>query len=232
MEGSLVAYKVFTNGSTLQASELNENLMQQSVAVFSNAAARTAAITTPVEGQMTYLEDTGRYESWSGSAWGSPFGLTHLNTTTFAGQSTVSFNNIFTSEFLNYKFAFRITTAVESASLLIRFRVDGTDTSTGYNLVHSYQGNSFTFAGRTDNATGTSIVLSSGGLGADKYGESTLYRPQASSKTAISTFGYNNAVTNNWASGEHPTTTSFDGFTIFASSGNIDGQFRVYGLRD
>jgi len=69
MEGSLVAYKVFTNGSTLQASELNENLMQQSTAVFSNAAARTAAITAPVEGQMTYLEDSDRYESWNGSAW-------------------------------------------------------------------------------------------------------------------------------------------------------------------
>jgi hypothetical protein len=69
MEGSLVAYKVFTNGSTLQASELNENLMQQAVATFSNAAARTAAITSPVEGQLTYLLDVDRYESWSGSAW-------------------------------------------------------------------------------------------------------------------------------------------------------------------
>jgi hypothetical protein len=69
MEGSLVAYKVFTNGSTLQASELNENLMQQAVSTFSNAAARTAAITSPVEGQLTYLLDVDRYESWSGSAW-------------------------------------------------------------------------------------------------------------------------------------------------------------------
>jgi hypothetical protein len=64
-----VAYKVFTNGSTLQASELNENLMQQSIATFSNAAARTAAITSPVEGQMTYLLDVDRYDSWSGAAW-------------------------------------------------------------------------------------------------------------------------------------------------------------------
>jgi hypothetical protein len=69
MEGSLVAYKVFTNGSTLQASELNDNLMQQAVATFSNAAARTAAITSPVEGQLTYLEDSDRYDSWSGSSW-------------------------------------------------------------------------------------------------------------------------------------------------------------------
>jgi hypothetical protein len=69
MEGSLVAYKVFTNGSTLQASELNENLMQQSIATFSNEAARTAAITSPIEGQTTYLRDFDRYDSWSGSAW-------------------------------------------------------------------------------------------------------------------------------------------------------------------
>jgi hypothetical protein len=69
MEGSLVAYKVFTNGSTLQASEVNENLMQQSVATFSNAAARTAAITSPVEGQMTYLEDVDLISIYESGAW-------------------------------------------------------------------------------------------------------------------------------------------------------------------
>jgi hypothetical protein len=69
MEGSLVAYKVFTNGSVLNASEINDNLMNQSVMVFSNAAARTAAITVPVEGQLTWLEDVNRYESYSGTAW-------------------------------------------------------------------------------------------------------------------------------------------------------------------
>ena len=64
-----MAYKVFTNGSVLNASEINDNLMNQSVIVFSNAAARTAAITSPVEGQITWLEDVNRYETYSGSAW-------------------------------------------------------------------------------------------------------------------------------------------------------------------
>jgi hypothetical protein len=87
MEGSLVAYQVFTNGSTLQASELNENLMQQSIATFSNSAARTAAITSPVEGQMTYLLDLDVYESWSGSAWVSslPMGAWTAFTPTWSG---------------------------------------------------------------------------------------------------------------------------------------------------
>ncbi len=70
MEGSLVAYKVFTNGSVLNASEINDNLMNQSVMVFSNAAARTAAITSPIEGMLTWLEDTNTYEYRDGSgAW-------------------------------------------------------------------------------------------------------------------------------------------------------------------
>jgi hypothetical protein len=64
-----MAYKVFTNGSVLNASEINENLMNQAIAVFSNASARTAAITSPVEGQLTYLEDTAAYESFDGSSW-------------------------------------------------------------------------------------------------------------------------------------------------------------------
>ena len=69
MEGSLVAYKVFTNGSVLNASEINDNLMNQSVMVFSNSTARSAALTSPVEGMLTWLEDANRYENYNGSAW-------------------------------------------------------------------------------------------------------------------------------------------------------------------
>jgi hypothetical protein len=69
MEGSLVAYKVFTNGSVLNASEVNDNLMNQAVITFTNSAARASAITSPVEGMVTYLADTDIYQFWNGSAW-------------------------------------------------------------------------------------------------------------------------------------------------------------------
>jgi hypothetical protein len=69
MEGSLVAYKVFTNGSVLNASDINDNLMNQSVMVFSNSTARAAALTSPVEGMLTWLQDTNKYENYNGSAW-------------------------------------------------------------------------------------------------------------------------------------------------------------------
>jgi hypothetical protein len=69
MEGSLVAYKVFTNGSVLNASEVNDNLMNQSVITFATSTARSSAITSPIEGMITYLDDSNSYQTWDGSAW-------------------------------------------------------------------------------------------------------------------------------------------------------------------
>ena len=64
-----MAYKTFANGFPLPASDLNNFLMNQSVIVFADSAARTTAIPSPVTGMLTYLEDTNAYESWNGSAY-------------------------------------------------------------------------------------------------------------------------------------------------------------------
>ena len=64
-----MAYKVFANGNPLLASEINDNLMQQVIAVFTNATARDATLTSPVEGQFVYLSDTGVLTYYDGSAW-------------------------------------------------------------------------------------------------------------------------------------------------------------------
>ena len=64
-----MAYKVFTNGSPLPASDLNTFLMNQSVITFANSTARSATLTSPTEGMVTYLEDTNKVEVWTGAAW-------------------------------------------------------------------------------------------------------------------------------------------------------------------
>ena len=66
-----MAYKTFANGFPLPASDLNNYLMNQSVIVFADSTARTAALPTPTEGMITYLEDTNAYEGWTGAAWES-----------------------------------------------------------------------------------------------------------------------------------------------------------------
>lgn len=63
--------KVFANGNPLPASDLNTYLMDQSVMTFADSAARSAAIPSPTEGMITYLNDTNKVEVYTGSplAW-------------------------------------------------------------------------------------------------------------------------------------------------------------------
>jgi hypothetical protein len=85
-----LGFKTFTTGEVLTAADTNGYLMQ-GVNVFADAAARTAAITSPEEGQMSYLKDTNSTEYYTGAAWaaiGSSGAMTLLSTTTLSGAST------------------------------------------------------------------------------------------------------------------------------------------------
>lgn len=87
-----MAYKVFANGYNLNASELNTYLMNQSVMVFADAAARTSAL-TPSEGMVTYLQDTNALEYYTGSAWatvGQDTTLTGVLITSPREKTTIS----------------------------------------------------------------------------------------------------------------------------------------------
>jgi len=66
-----MSYKVFTAGTKLTAADVNDYLMKQAVTYFASSTARDAAITSPVEGMVAYLEDTNIYTFYNGSAWGN-----------------------------------------------------------------------------------------------------------------------------------------------------------------
>ena len=89
--GAGLGFKTFVTGDVLTATDTNGYLMQ-GVWVFADAAARTAAVTSPQEGNMSYLKDTNSTEYYSGSAWvavgGASGGMTLLSTTTLSGTST------------------------------------------------------------------------------------------------------------------------------------------------
>jgi hypothetical protein len=63
-----LGFKTFTTGEVLTAADTNGYLMQ-GVLVFDDAAARDAAITAPVEGQVVYLKDTNAVLSYDGSSY-------------------------------------------------------------------------------------------------------------------------------------------------------------------
>jgi hypothetical protein len=63
-------YKLYATGDVLTASDVNTYLMQQTVMVFNNAAARTTALSGVVsEGMLSYLKDTNAVEVYDGANW-------------------------------------------------------------------------------------------------------------------------------------------------------------------
>jgi hypothetical protein len=81
-----LGFKTFTTGEVLTAADTNGYLMQ-GVLVFASSAARAAAITSPQEGQYSYLKDTNSTEYYDGAAWvGAPVGdITAVNTAVTSG---------------------------------------------------------------------------------------------------------------------------------------------------
>jgi hypothetical protein len=69
-----LGFKTFTSGEILTAADTNGYLMQ-GILVFASASARSAAVTSPQEGQYSYLKDTNALEYYDGAAWvGAPVG--------------------------------------------------------------------------------------------------------------------------------------------------------------
>jgi len=94
-----LGFKDFVTGEVLTANDVDGYLMQ-GIWVFANAAARTAAVTSPQEGNYSFLKDTNSTEYYDGSAWvaagggggsGANWSLLNAGGTTLSGSSvTVS----------------------------------------------------------------------------------------------------------------------------------------------
>jgi hypothetical protein len=225
MEGSLVAYKVFTNGSVLQASEINDNLMRQSVMVFSNAAARTAAITVPLEGMLTYLDDVNLYGMWNGSAWVSPFGMTLLASQAFTSAGSVTIDNVFTAEFDAYKII-TAATASTATDVSLQLRVSGSTANTNYQDIN--------LQGLGSSATVTSrSAQSSANIGRfDSNGGiiETLINNVAVAQRTFGTSSVHDSLNVVQARGfQHTTSTAYTGLVVNFSG--TTGTIRIYGLR-
>lgn len=88
--------EVFVAGQILTAAELN-TVSDQTVMTFAGTAARGSAIPTPVEGMISYLEDSNQWEGYT-TQWG-PLGriLQVVTGYTASSTSTTSTNFVNTS---------------------------------------------------------------------------------------------------------------------------------------
>ena len=88
--------KTFVTGDVLTAADANGYLMQ-GVWVFASAAARTSAVTSPQEGNFSYLKDTNSTEYYDGSAWISVSGTpSFVGCSVFASAALSTTQNVAT----------------------------------------------------------------------------------------------------------------------------------------
>lgn len=157
-----------------------------------------------------------------------------LGTVTFTGSSSVSLNDVFSSTYDNYKIVLDYT-ASTTITLTCRLRVSGADNSTSNYHRQYLDGNSTTAsAGRNTGQTSWTIGAASASnrtsftsdifnpflsvvTGATSI-TSNEYNASASLGVSLYTLGFN-------------ATTSFTGFSLIPSTGNITGTVSVYGYK-
>ena len=109
--------KLFTSGAVLTAAQVNTYLMDQSVMVFSNIAARDAAFggageTVLAEGMYAFTSDTNTLWFYTGSAWESAGATTQALTLNAQTGTTYTLVLADAGKFVTQSNASGITTTV------------------------------------------------------------------------------------------------------------------------
>jgi hypothetical protein len=238
--GAGLGFKDFTTGEVLTANDVDGYLMQ-GVWVFADAAARTAAVTSPQEGNMSYLKDTNSTEYYSGSAWvavaAAGGGMTQLgSTTTLSGASTLissisgAYQKLFVEIIDFYMSA--------NASLIVRFNSDAT--ANAYQQVTDYYSAAVATAQQApylDKLTGMYATYGSV-LNSDNNNYACFELPNYSStmkKNYVNQSNYFNAGSNNtvdFARGSWFNTTAISSLLFVTSSGTFSGgTVKVWGIK-
>jgi hypothetical protein len=120
-----VPYTTNVAGTTITASWGNANVRDQVVTPFASASARTSAITSPVQGMISFRTDENVAEAYDGSNW-LPVGWKPIATTTLGSSAaSVTFSSIpATYKHLMLQWFARTDGAVTQADMNLRFNND------------------------------------------------------------------------------------------------------------
>jgi hypothetical protein len=159
--------------------------------------------------------------------------MTLLNATSFTAAGTVNVNNVFSSDYLDYKLLLSLTTASPSPDVNFRLRA-GTDNSVNYNrtgISTVFNSTTITVTNQVGTTSGFLFAITSG---REISADITISNPAITSETILTWQASGlaaSAVVHYQAGMLHDVPSAFDGFTLFTSTGTITGNLRVYGLR-
>ncbi len=234
--------KLFIDGEILDAAEVNGYLQDQVIMRFANAATRDAAfggVGEPVlaEGMFCYLNDTNTLQSYNGSTWVNVVSSTYPPASVFVSGATITNQpnfevTGFTSEFEWYDIYFSGVRASAGSTAVLGVLYNG---ATARNSAY-YGG-----AGGIS-TTGTFSAEYNMNNAGDFYGTAieSRYRGNFSMRVFYksgeqftwNSNGFNGNTFNTFFSGGFRSTVdAWDRIRFTGLSGNITGQWSLYGRR-
>jgi hypothetical protein len=161
----------------------------------------------------------------------SKTGLVFINTTSFSAVSSISVNDVFSTNFDHYRI---ICNAVgtNTGQLQMRMRVSGTDNSSANYTQQFITADSGSIGGsRVINDTRWYVGRTKNTMHLPFVGD--VFNPFATARTTMTNQYPDNIdsdtinTTQNWSALE--VTTSYTGFTVLAEFGTITGSVSVFG---
>lgn len=243
-----MGFTTATVGGKVTAAMYNEHALGLRFYKAVDVAARDA-IVGMAAGDYCLVTGTGVEYVYTGSAWvfaqagnvrvlptsvaGS--GVSLSGTTVVASAATTaSANGAFITAFTVYEVDYDLVCS-GAATLAFRFRVAGTDSSTGYDQQYNATVNATNFPAQTLNQT--SLALDAQAV-AGRHNGTLRIRRAATAEVTTGT-SITGASANPMASTtgvvqnamfSHRPLTAYDGFTIFPSTGNITGTITIRGV--
>jgi hypothetical protein len=232
------AVPVFTAGQVLTAQQQTE--INTGIPVFATTVTRDAAFggageKTLAEGQFAYIEATNTTQYYDGAAWqtvGITPGLVCVQAeTAFSAAATITADNIFTSNYTNYRIIIRFQ-GTTGSDFLMQFRAATVDTATGYNY-QSFTSTSTTNTGAQASSQ-TSFPIASNSTGVASLITLELNGPQLAAPTFVQSLNTRHASAYTGPNiatffGNQSASTQFDGIKFTGSSGTFTGSYTIYG---
>lgn len=175
----------------------------------------------------------------TGLKWAAPSAgsLTLVSATSFSGVANHAVDNCFTSTYKNYKIFINVDSFTgTNPNFGLQMRASSSNTTSNYQTLRVYYfTNASGPAGDTNYAGTSQMGISLGNTGNDDRVnvDLTMYKPQEAKPTVASVraTGFNGSNFIDLSiSALQTDSTAFDGLNLLASTGNMTGTIKIYGL--
>jgi hypothetical protein len=182
------------------------------------------------------LTVAGGVPTWAAPATPASTGLVLISTQSFTTASSITFNDVFSSTYDNYRLVMFATNQSASLGIRLRYRVSATDASgSDYNTNGQYTyeisaGTTATLVAQHYSQTGAVIGDMGGGASDFCSIACDIFQPNKTEKTHHHTSTHRiSQMFGGRLAGYHNLATSYTGFTLITTAGTITGSASIYG---